>query len=50
MYMFIIVQRRDRKVVSFHRIAGMAMDKEAARSDVEKLQDLLESTTSKSKK
>ena len=31
-------------------IAGMAMDKEVARSDVEKLQDLLESTTGKSKK
>ena len=31
-------------------IAGMAMDEEAARSDVEKLRDLLESTAGKSKK
>ena len=34
----------------FHRIAGMAMDEEVARSDMEKLQDLLESTAGKSKK
>ena len=31
-------------------IAGMAMDEEAARSDVEKLRELLESTAGKSKK
>ena len=31
-------------------VAGMAMDQQVARSDVEKLQDLLESTASKSKK
>ena len=31
-------------------VVGMAMDEEAARLDVEKLQDLLESTASKSKK
>ena len=31
-------------------VAGMAMDKQVARSDMEKLQDLLEHTTCKSKK
>ena len=43
--------RPDGKVVNFPPyVAGMAMDVQVARSDVERLQDLLEHTTGKSKK
>ena len=41
----------DEKVVKFlSHVAGMAMDKQAAKSDVQGLSDLLKSTASKSKK
>ena len=50
-YTFIIVQWPDGKVVHFlPYVAGMAMDEQVARSDVEKLQDLLEHSVGKSKK
>ena len=51
MYTFIIVQLARREGCQFSPcVAGMAMDEQAARSDVEKLRELLDHTTGKSKK
>ena len=51
MYTFIIVWLPGWEGCQFlPRVAGMAMDKQAIRSDVEKLRELLDHTTGKSKK